>query len=596
MNPRVSVLMNCRNGAEYIQEAVDSLLAQTYADWELVAWDDGSTDETRTILRSYRDSRIRVVHSSKSESLGHSRRLAIEACRGEWVAFLDQDDLWTPGKLARQVEVADQHPACTIIYGRSLRFGASAHWKEYDHRHEWSALPEGRIFEQLFTDSCFICMSSAMLRASAIAAVPRIPDHIHLTPDYYLYLTLARTSTAYAVQDPVCLYRCHKGNLTKLKGQQVQWECLGLLDQFATQLPAGLVRRRRKIHHSLIAFSMMCSAKTFGTGAGHLLRHGSFTYLLSRPFARAYRATKRALVRPYWKRYPASPGASLPAASLSTFYEDAVRRLSRKRDGALFPRSHNVLGTSVSVSTFDEARQFVGGMVEQGIAGYVCNANVYSIMLARENSRLRRNLAAASFVNADGMPMVWMLRAFGFPSAERVHGDNLFLSCCEHFPHWRHFLVGGREGQVEQVAGELRKRYPGMQIVGARATPERPLPEHETIRILDEIKASNANIIWVGMGTPAQDAWMSYAAPQAGVAMVGVGSSFDMLSGRSRPTPEWMQRSGLQWLFRLAQEPRRLFKRYAYYNVRFLLAAAAALATTSRDDVVNQRRQHGQQG
>ncbi len=570
--------MNCRNGAEYIQEAVDSLLAQTYADWELVAWDDGSTDETCAILRSFRDSRFRVVSSAKSESLGQSRRMAIEACRGEWVAFLDQDDIWAPTKLARQVEVADWHPECAIIYGRTLRFGEAVQLKEYDHRHEWSALPEGEIFEQLFKDSCFICMSSSMLRASAIAQVPQIPDEIRLTPDYYLYLTLARTFTAYAVQEPVCFYRWHSGNLTKLKGQQVQWECLGLLDQFAPQLPTGVVRRRRRIHHSLIAFSMMCSARTLGSGASHLLRHGSLTYLLSRPFARAYRAAKRELVRPYWKLAPGRADATQLSSGVPTCYENDRRKLS----GTLFPRSHNLLGTSVSVSTFDEAREFLGGMVEERIAGYVCNANVYSVMLARENSRLRRNLAAASYVNADGMPIVWMLRAFGFSSAERVHGDNLFLSCCGHFPQWRHFLVGGREGQVEHVAGELRKRYPGMQIVGGQATPKRPLPENETARILDEIKASHANIVWVGMGTPAQDAWMSYAAPQAGIPMVGVGSSFDMLSGRSQPTPEWMQRSGLQWLFRLAQEPRRLFKRYTYYNTCFLIAAAAALATTSR--------------
>jgi exopolysaccharide biosynthesis WecB/TagA/CpsF family protein len=179
------------------------------------------------------------------------------------------------------------------------------------------------------------------------------------------------------------------------------------------------------------------------------------------------------------------------------------------------------------------------------------------------------------------MPLVWMLRTLGQP-AERVHGDDLFFACCERFPAWRHFLVGGRVGQCELVADELRRRYPGINVVGFRSTPTRPPSAAETSSLLQEIHDSEPSVVWVGMGTPSQDYWMSYAAALAGVPMAGVGSSFDVLAGFTKPAPEWMKRSGLQWLFRLLQEPRRLAKRYLYYNSRFLLAALIELARLPR--------------
>jgi len=177
-----------------------------------------------------------------------------------------------------------------------------------------------------------------------------------------------------------------------------------------------------------------------------------------------------------------------------------------------------------------------------------------------------------------------MLRRLGFPRAERVHHDDLWLECCARFPHWRHFLVGGREGQPEVVADALRRRYPGINVAGLHATPVRPVPEATTREIVERIRAARPSIVWVGLGTPAQDWWMSRVASEAGVPLVGVGSAFDLLAGRTRAAPEWMKRSGLQWLFRLAQEPGRLGWRYAYYNSRFALAAARQLLGSRRRD------------
>jgi N-acetylglucosaminyldiphosphoundecaprenol N-acetyl-beta-D-mannosaminyltransferase len=239
-----------------------------------------------------------------------------------------------------------------------------------------------------------------------------------------------------------------------------------------------------------------------------------------------------------------------------------------------------VLRTKVDACRFEEAVRAVEDAVRRRKGIYFSPANVYSVTLADGDPAYRKALDEAAFVTADGMPVVWVLKRTE-PHAERVHNDDLFLACCERLRSWRHFLVGGREGQPELVAASLKARFPGIDIVGSAATPQRPVPAQRTARIIEDIKSARADVVWVGMGTPAQDFWMSEAAPRAGVPMVAVGSAFDLLTGRSRPAPEWMKRHGLQWLFRFAQEPRRLAKRYLWYNALFAVALLAQ-ATRSR--------------
>jgi N-acetylglucosaminyldiphosphoundecaprenol N-acetyl-beta-D-mannosaminyltransferase len=256
--------------------------------------------------------------------------------------------------------------------------------------------------------------------------------------------------------------------------------------------------------------------------------------------------------------------------------------VSATADGAALAQRGDCLGTRVSALTFEGAQRAVELLVSQGVGAYVSPATVYSLMLGVDEPAYRDVVNAAAFVTADGMPVVWMLRRLGHKTAERVHNDDLWLECCARFPHWRHFLVGGRVGQPEVVADALRERYPGISIAGCHATPVRPVPEQTTRDIVERIRGARPSIVWVGLGTPAQDWWMHGVAAQAGVPMVGVGSAFDLLAGRTRAAPEWMKRSGLQWLFRLTQEPRRLAWRYLHYNSRFVVAAARQLAGDAR--------------
>lgn len=187
--PLISVIINVYNGAATLREAVNSVLAQTFADWELVIWDDGSTDGSAAIVAEYRDSRIRYFFSPEQVSLGQARNEAIKLARGAWIAFLDQDDIWLPQKLEKQVALIGDDVG--LIYGRTVRFYPDGRERDYDHAHEYEFLPEGNIFHRLFSESCFIAMSSAMFRRSAIEAIGGIPELIRIIPDYYLYVAVS---------------------------------------------------------------------------------------------------------------------------------------------------------------------------------------------------------------------------------------------------------------------------------------------------------------------------------------------------------------------------------------------------------------------
>ncbi len=241
----------------------------------------------------------------------------------------------------------------------------------------------------------------------------------------------------------------------------------------------------------------------------------------------------------------------------------------------------NLLDAPVHAASFAEALGELERRATGNIAGYFSNANAYSLSLAQEREDLARVLRGAAFVMADGMPVVWALRAMGH-AAERVHGDDFFLAYLSRHPRQRHFLLGGAPGQPEEVAKALADRFPGVCVVGTRATPVRPLPEEERRRALEQIEAARAQVVWVGMGTPAQDLFMADVSERLGVPLVGVGSAFDLLSGRTSATPEWMKRAGLQWLYRLSQEPGRLAPRYLKHNPRFAVLAARDIVSARR--------------
>jgi N-acetylglucosaminyldiphosphoundecaprenol N-acetyl-beta-D-mannosaminyltransferase len=233
-----------------------------------------------------------------------------------------------------------------------------------------------------------------------------------------------------------------------------------------------------------------------------------------------------------------------------------------------------ILGTAVEVTSLDRALVTLADAVAARRAESFGAGNVFSVALAHEDPAYQAVVDRLDHVLPDGMPLVWAQRRLGFPQARRVHGDDLFLAACRAHPRWRHFLLGGAAGQPEQVAARLRARIPDLNVVGCRATPERPLPPSEHAASLAQILEARADVVWVGMGTPAQDRWMDRARPRLRCPAVGVGSAFDLLTDRKKATPTWMKDAGLQWLHRWTQDPRRLTGRYLRYNTRFIVGFA----------------------
>lgn len=298
--PLVSVIMNIRNGAAYLREALDCVMAQTFTDWELIVWDDCSTDESAQIVAEYKDPRVRYFLSPEETLLGKARDGAIRQAGGEWLAFLDQDDLWTPTKLEKQMALAEE--GVGIIYGRAVLFWPNGRKREYDQAHEYTALPEGSVFSELFRSACFIAMSSAVLRRSAVEEAGGIPEWVELAPDYYLYVAIAHRYEARAIQEVVCWYRMHDRNMWQDSRSKVYQEALTMISQWAGCLEAGVVAYRRSTNATGLALEEMRSAGTAAMGIRRLFHDGSVTWLLSRPFVHSLRRLRRRVQPPMWQQ------------------------------------------------------------------------------------------------------------------------------------------------------------------------------------------------------------------------------------------------------------------------------------------------------
>jgi glycosyltransferase involved in cell wall biosynthesis len=297
--PSVSVIMNVRDGASTLREALDSVLMQTFHDWELIVWDDRSSDESAQIIAEYKDPKIRYFLAQDETSLGKARGDAIRQAAGAWLAFLDQDDIWLPRKLEMQMALADD--TIGLIYGRTVRFYPSGLERDYDQTHEFILLPEGDIFNQLFTDSCFIGMSSAVFRRAAVEAIGGIPEAIQIVPDYWLYVAVARRYRVRAVQEVVCRYRMHGANTSRLAALKMNQEVLWLIDQWADQLDPRTVALCRKRHCTAIALEEMRRPATAARGMARLFTQGSVASQLVRPFMFAFHIVRRNVRRPYWR-------------------------------------------------------------------------------------------------------------------------------------------------------------------------------------------------------------------------------------------------------------------------------------------------------
>jgi N-acetylglucosaminyldiphosphoundecaprenol N-acetyl-beta-D-mannosaminyltransferase len=238
------------------------------------------------------------------------------------------------------------------------------------------------------------------------------------------------------------------------------------------------------------------------------------------------------------------------------------------------PATQELLGVPLALTDYERTMDWMDAAVAERRREYVCVAAVHTVMACAEDPELRAAVLGSSLTVPDGQPLVWAMNALGHNLPSRVYGPELMARHCERSARTarRLFLYGGRnQGALVQLALNLRTQYPGLKIVGGYAPPFRPLDPDEQAAVAGEINRSGADVVWVGIGVPKQEKWMAAMRPRLDApVLVGVGAAFDFHAGLTAQAPNWIQSLGLEWLFRLATEPRRLWKRYLRYNPRFV--------------------------
>ncbi len=233
----------------------------------------------------------------------------------------------------------------------------------------------------------------------------------------------------------------------------------------------------------------------------------------------------------------------------------------------------NVLGVGISVLNLTTALSAMADAVKNRRKGYICVTGVHGVMEAQQDLGFKAILNRALLCTPDGMPMVWAGKLNGYTEMNRVYGPDLLLTVCawSQKSGCRHFFLGGAEGVAEALAGKLREKFPGLIVAGNFTPPFRALNPEEELHLREQVRIARPDIIWVGLSTPKQERFMAEFLPKLETTlMVGIGAAFDFHSGRVRQAPYWMQRGGLEWFYRLCQEPRRLAGRYVRNNPRFV--------------------------
>jgi len=245
------------------------------------------------------------------------------------------------------------------------------------------------------------------------------------------------------------------------------------------------------------------------------------------------------------------------------------------------PATAEILGIPLAVSHYEQVMDWMDATIAGDGRGYLTAAAVNLVMSAHEDPAVHAAVLGATLAVPDGQPLVWALHALGHARATRVYGPDLMALYCaraaaagsEGAPI---YLYGGRDqSALELLERRLRERFPGLQIAGGHSPPFRTLTPAEEDQVIAEIDGSGAAIVWVGIGQPKQELWMARMRPRLSAPLlVGVGAAFDFHAGLISQAPPWMQRNGLEWTYRLYREPRRLWRRYARYNPRFVAGFA----------------------
>jgi len=285
-DPLISIIMNCYNSDRFLNEAIASVMQQTYDNWELIFWDNQSTDSSRDIVKSFQDRRIQYFYALTHTPLGMARNLAVEKANGAWIAFLDCDDVWLPHKLQSQVlaaKAADTNIG--LIYTRAKILGGRYNNREYAHEYIGRPLPEGNIIKEYLLSDNFIPLLSAIIRRDIYHQVGGIPEFYKQSEDFYIFSAIALKYQVIAIQDVCCLYRQHAENISLFQKELACSENISILETFweQTDNPAiGREKKQRKIksYTALLGIYLVSSKKNFLLGFFKIITHPIFSLQL----------------------------------------------------------------------------------------------------------------------------------------------------------------------------------------------------------------------------------------------------------------------------------------------------------------------------
>ena len=233
----------------------------------------------------------------------------------------------------------------------------------------------------------------------------------------------------------------------------------------------------------------------------------------------------------------------------------------------------NILDVLVSPVNISTAVASILKWIERKERHYVCVTGVHGVMECQRDENLKKIHNLSGMAVPDGMPLVWAGKIYGFSKMDRVYGPDLMIevSRASVKKNFTHFLYGGEIGIAEKLKDCLERKFPGIKVKETFTPPFRPLNEEEEKELIQLVDECKPDIFWVGLSTPKQERFMAEYLPKLDVkVMVGVGAAFDILTGRTKDAPNWIKKIGMQWFFRLCQEPRRLWKRYLYNNPVFV--------------------------
>ncbi len=236
-------------------------------------------------------------------------------------------------------------------------------------------------------------------------------------------------------------------------------------------------------------------------------------------------------------------------------------------------KKFNILGVDISAISFGDACFLIEEYINSKKKGYICTCPVNTILECRRNAFASKSLQSATLVTPDGIPVVWLGKLNGHKNMARVYGPDLMLEICRisNDKGYKNYFYGSTSEVLSKLSANLKFSFPDLTISGMYSPPFHSISSKEDAEIIEEINKSNSDILWVGLGSPKQDIWMYEHRDKLNVPIViGVGAAFDFIAGTKKQAPKWMQRSGLEWLFRLATEPGRLWKRYILGNMLFL--------------------------